>query len=951
MPSIADLFVTVTSDVSGALSGLTSVDQKVNGTSAAMSAAAPAAFALAGAATAVGGAFLASVSQAADFEKQINGIKAVMSPAEVNEFGDSVRTLALTLGKDTVFTSAQAADAIQELIKAGVPLPAILDGAARSALDLASATGTEVTVAAGLAATAMTTFHLSAEQLPEVMNTISQVSNATATSVDGLRLGLSDVGSVANQFGLSFQDTALALGVFAQNGLTAQTAGTAMKTMLTGLIPQSKEQTSVFQQLGLYTIDGSKGVEILTQRLQESGDKGFAVLNKAGADGVITFEELFKATKALDPALVDNAVSAESLARNLGLTSNAFFDANGKIKSMTDIAGILHTALAGMSQEQQAVTLQILFGTQGMQAAAIAASEGADGFTHWSEEAAKMAGVTESAAQRNAGLAGALNQLGGSFEAIQIQIGSLFLPILTQLVNGMTTLLNAFLTLPPGVQATIAAVVGITGAVAGLLAGFILLAPVFASVGTAFGIIAAAAGAVALPIAAVVAAGALLYAAWQTDFGGIREVTEQVGVAIQPAIQNIQNFLQALGSELGPAIAGIQSALAPFIKALSNDLAPVLAGIPGAVRLVGDAFNVIGPVLQGVYEIIRLLVSGDFRGGIFGLEEDSGLVVFFLGVRDAITLFYDAVLKLLNGDFSGAWNSLWSSFTTVLQVAYTAELQLLQAIGGAIRDLAPGMWQALVDEFAALPGQLAPLWDAFTGWLSAVLAGLPQYIGDAAGDIWAALRTAFDGLVPQLAPAWDAFAGWLGAVLGGMGQFVADTIGDIWGPLRDAFYGLVDQLAPAWDAFAGWLGAVVGGIGQFIIDNMGDPLGGLVAAFYGLVDQLAPAWDAFAGWLGNVLAGLPQFVADHIGDVWGALIAAFTGSTPGTTTTGGGTPAPEPGPIGTGTGITGPLVNIGTLVISTQEQADAFLDLVAQAVLASARRVSPPVAGSNPVLG
>ncbi len=35
-----------------------------------------------------------------------------------------------------------------------------------------------------------------------------------------------------------------------------------------------------------------------------------------------------------------------------------------------------------------------------------------------------------------------------------------------------------------------------------------------------------------------------------------------------------------------------------------------------------------------------------------------------------------------------------------------------------------------------------------------------------------------------------------------------------------------------------------------------------------------------------------------------------------------------------------PLLSVGTLVIATQEQADAFLDLVAQAVLASARRTS-----------
>lgn len=899
MPSISDLFISVTSDVSGAIAGLTQVDQKVNGMSASMAAAAPAGFALAAAAGAVGAGFLSSVSLAADFEKQINGIKAVMSPAEVNEFGDSVRDLALVLGQDTVFSSTQAADAIETMIKAGVPLPAILGGAARSALDLASATGTDVTKAAELASTAMNAFHLSAEALPAIMDTISNVSNATATSVEGLQLGLAAVGPVANGIGISFTDTATALGIFANNGLKGSDAGTSLKTMLLNLEPSSKAQVSAFKELGLITEDGT----------------------------------------------------------------NKFFDATGSARSMSEIFQILKDSTAKLTLEQKANQLQTAFGTDAVRAGLIAANEGATGWDNVTAAMEKMGGTSVAAAQRNKGLEGSMNQLGGSFEKIQITIGTLFLPVLTQLADGVTSLLNAFGKLDPGIQTTIVAIVGIAGAAAGLLGGFILLAPVLGAAGAAFGIIGAAAAAVALPIAALVAAGALLYAAWQTNFGGIRDVTEQVGIAIQPALKNIQDFMSALATELGPALSGIQAALAPFITALSNDLAPILAGLPGAVRLLGDAFNLIGPPLQSVFEIIRLLATGDFRGGIFGLEEDSGLVVFFLGLHDAIALFFDAVLKLLNGDFSGAWNSLWNSFTTVLQVAYTAEVQLLETLGGAIVTFlqaipgwiasnVPGIWQSLLDEFAALPGQLQPFWDAFAGWLGGVLGGVPQFVGDMAGDVWAALRAAFDGLVPDLAPAWDAFAGWLGAVLGGIGQFVADAIGDLWGPLRDAFYGLVDQLAPAWDSFAGWLGAVVGGIGQFIVDNMGDPLGGLVAAFYGLVDQLAPAWDAFAGWLGNVLAGLPQFVADHIGDVWGALVAAFTGSTPGSTpvggTTGGGTPLPAPGSGGAPVGIT---VNVTIGSISSEAEMNTFLDQVATAVLESARRVSPPVGGLNPVLG
>src|SRR5688572_25447876 len=134
MPSIADLFITVSSDVGGAINGLTQVDQRLNGTSTAMAGATAAAIPLAAAAGAIGAAFVTSISEATSFEHQMNGIKAVMSPTEVLTFGQAVEDLALKLGRDTVFSSNQAADAIETLIKAGVPLEAILAGGARSAL-------------------------------------------------------------------------------------------------------------------------------------------------------------------------------------------------------------------------------------------------------------------------------------------------------------------------------------------------------------------------------------------------------------------------------------------------------------------------------------------------------------------------------------------------------------------------------------------------------------------------------------------------------------------------------------------------------------------------------------------------------------------------------------------------------------------------------------------------
>jgi hypothetical protein len=81
-----------------------------------------------------------------------------------------------------------------------------------------------------------------------------------------------------------------------------------------------------------------------------------------------------------------------------------------------------------------------------------------------------------------------------------------------------------------------------------------------------------------------------------------------------------------------------------------------------------------------------------------------------------------------------------------------------------------------------------------------------------------------------------------------------------------------------------------------------------------------------------------------IGDTFGAIGSwVSSGSTPGATTspdTGGGT-----------LGGLGPLITIGTLIVSSEQDAVAFLQLVAETVLASSRRVQVPAAGGNPALG
>lgn len=81
----------------------------------------------------------------------------------------------------------------------------------------------------------------------------------------------------------------------------------------------------------------------------------------------------------------------------------------------------------------------------------------------------------------------------------------------------------------------------------------------------------------------------------------------------------------------GPEVMG---AIESFANIIAGGIGKLLAFIEGSVV----------PVFKSLYEIARLLSTGDFRGGIFGLYEDDAIIIFLFTVRDAIVFVVDTYL-------------------------------------------------------------------------------------------------------------------------------------------------------------------------------------------------------------------------------------------------------------------------------------------------------------------
>ena len=187
------------------------------------------------------------------FEKAMSGVKAVSGATE--EEMQRLNKAAMKAGADTVYSASEAANAIEELLKAGLTVDQVLSGGLTGALNLAAAGEIGLADAAEVASTVLNAFRDDALSVADAADILAGAANASATDVQGIKTGLSQVSAVAATAGVSFEDTATALALLAQNGMKSSDAGTALRRTLLELNPSTDKQIGMFQELGLITED------------------------------------------------------------------------------------------------------------------------------------------------------------------------------------------------------------------------------------------------------------------------------------------------------------------------------------------------------------------------------------------------------------------------------------------------------------------------------------------------------------------------------------------------------------------------------------------------------------------------------------------------------------------------------------------------------------------------
>lgn len=777
-----------------------------------------------GAATlAVGGALGLATKKSMDFEQQMSNVKSVMNPEEANKYSDALTNLAVKLGADTKYSALEAAQGMEELVKAGVTTQDIINGGLSGALSLATAGGLELADAAEIASTALNAFKDDNLSVAQAADILAGAANSSATDVQEMKYGLSMTSAVAAGMGLTFKDTATALAVFAQNGLKGSDAGTSLKTMLSRLVPMTEGAYTTMESLGLVTLDTNKAFDVLSK-------EGFKPASKNLGDVYNALDKYVEKSTGLKKG-TDSFEKAFSKASNaLGIMDNKFFDAQGNIKSMTEISGELSKALDGMTAKDKQEALYKIFGSDAIRGALILGKEGSKGFNDMAKAMDKIK-AADVAAERMNNLKGRIEELSGAFETAQINIGKALTPVVSALVAVLQKVVDAFNNLSPGMQKFIAISAAVVAAILGII--------------TTFGAVLAGFGAMAAGIGALIEA------------GGILAVSGTV----------LGSVFAALTSPISLTIAGILGLIAVFALVYKHS--------EQLQKLLGVVFNAIKAGALVAYNGAKVafdgIVAAVDRVAAYLLEKGpvmwNGFAAGAVNIGTAIQSGFNAAISAIGSFFYSIGQKASESFAQGVgaKVSEAARIFFAQlktafsSVSGVISIVAP-----TITAFGlALMGVSGPIGFAITALVSLTgflfrLYQSNEQFRNSVTTVWSQVSSVISSAMTALQPVFDAFSQYFGEIAAELAPQFAETMNVMvtsLATLKPAFSDLGAAIAELGPAFAQ--------LGTTFVSLAGT----LGVAFSDAVVQITPLIGELAGAFAQILPGIISLVGGLV-SVW-----------------------------------------------------------------------------------
>lgn len=555
------------------------------------------------------------IATAANFEQAMSKVQAI-TRADNDEIKQLTET-ARELGEKTQFSAKQSADAMSYLGMAGWNAEQIIAGMP-GLLNLAAAGGTDLARTADIVSDDLTAFGLSAESTDHMADVFAVTVTRTNTNVEMLGETMKYAAPVAHMFGASMEETAALAGLMANSGIKATQAGTSLRAGFLRLAGPPKMAADAMASLGMSMQD-----------------------------------------------ITDQQKEAAMAMASLGISME---DTDGPRK-MSAVLTELRDKTEGMGREEKMAALGAIFGKNAVTGWMAVLEAGPETFNKLVDEmencdgeAARMAEVMNNNAR------GAAIRLKSAAESLAISIGSVFLPVLANMLDGVANATGGMSRWAAEHPMVTQGVIGLGAALMGLY--------------------------LYMKITAVASAALAL-----------AQTTLKASAAESAAAQIFLGNAQKGASIATRAAAGAQWLLNAAMTA--NPVGLVIAAIAALIA--------IGYVLYANFDKVRAFMATIWESPIA-----------------AILAFTNPIFMLmyLGAGIISNWETVKAWFVTLWEDPSAALSQFTGFIGGklsmawaAVTGFAAGIGASISAAWTYVTDEAGQAWNAITGAISAALAG------------------------------------------------------------------------------------------------------------------------------------------------------------------------------------------------------------------------------------
>ncbi len=188
------------------------------------------------------------VEVGSEFEQSMANVASVTGGGA--EAMDTLGDAAREMGKTSIFSASQAAEAMYYLGSAGYDTTQTIDSLG-GVMTLAGATMSDLSFTSQTMVSSLSQFGMQAGDATKVSNIFAAAIKNSQLNMGRLASGMQYIGPIAHSLGWTMEETAGALGTLNNMGFLGEMAGTALRGAMTRLLNPTDAARAAFERIGV----------------------------------------------------------------------------------------------------------------------------------------------------------------------------------------------------------------------------------------------------------------------------------------------------------------------------------------------------------------------------------------------------------------------------------------------------------------------------------------------------------------------------------------------------------------------------------------------------------------------------------------------------------------------------------------------------------------------------